>query len=124
MKNILLIFFGCGCGGLFRYWISNLTYLWLGRNFPYGTLTVNLLGCFLIGLLATVGDEKSLMTPTVRFALMVGFCGAFTTFSTFMLETAHLVRDGGTLKALANVLISVIVGFFVFRFGVLFGKIL
>ncbi|MBP9853324.1 MAG: fluoride efflux transporter CrcB [Candidatus Omnitrophica bacterium] len=124
MFNWIYFMLATLAGGFGRYFLTGYISQIYGTNFPYGTLIVNLLGCFFIGLLATLGDEKSLMTPTMRFALMVGFCGAFTTFSTFMLETAHLVRDGGTLKALANVLISVIVGFFVFRFGVLFGKIL
>ena len=109
-------------GGFARYFLAGFLYQIFGTSFPYGTLIVNLTGCFLIGLLATLADEKFLLNPQMRLILMVGFCGAFTTFSTFIFETANLIRDGETLRALANVLISVLIGFLIFRFGVLFGK--
>ncbi len=113
-----------GVAGTFaRYFLSGAVYRWLGTDFPYGTLIVNLLGCFLIGLFAVLSDEKFLLSPNVRILLMAGFCGAFTTFSTFMFETANLIRDGEMLRAFSNVLISVIIGFFVFRLGMLTAEI-
>jgi len=75
-----------------------------------------------IGFLATLAEEKFLLGPNARMLLMIGFCGAFTTFSTFMLETANLIKDGESLRAFINVLMSVVIGFVVFRFGVLLGE--
>ena len=111
-------------GTLARYILAGVVYQKIGTDFPYGTLIVNLIGCFLIGLFDTILQEKFLFSPMMRIFLMVGFCGAFTTFSTFMLETANLIRDGETLRAFLNVILSVIIGFIVFRLGVLLGEII
>jgi len=102
-----------------RYVLAGVVYRVLGTSFPFGTLVVNLLGCFIIGVLAVLSEEKFLLNPNTRLLWMAGFCGAFTTFSTFMLETANLLKDGELLKAGLNVTVSVIVGFVVFRLGVL-----
>lgn len=79
---------------------------------------------FLIGLFDTIFQVKFLFSPILRVFLMVGFCGAFTTFSTFMLETGNLIRDGETMRAFLNVMLSVILGFIVFRLGILLGEII
>ena len=114
-----------GVAGTFaRYLLAGVVYSALGTGFPYGTLVVNLTGCFLIGFLAVLAEEKFLLGPSARLLLMVGFCGAFTTFSTFMLETANLIRDGESGRAFLNVLASVVVGFLVFRLGVFLAEIL
>ena len=113
-----------GIAGTFaRYLLAGFIYETVGTGFPYGTLVVNLIGCFLIGFFAALSDEKFLLGPTGRLLLMVGFCGAFTTFSTFMLETANLVKDGETLRAFFNVFASVVVGFVVFRLGIFCAEI-
>lgn len=114
-----------GIAGTFaRYILAGFIYGILGTSFPYGTLVVNLLGCFIIGFLATLAEEKFLLGPNARLLLMVGFCGAFTTFSTFMLETLNFTKDGETLRALLNILASVTLGFFAIKLGVLLGEIL
>ena len=111
-------------GTVSRYLLAGWVYQVFGTSFPYGTLIVNLIGCFIIGFLASLSEEKFLLSPNARLLLMVGFCGAFTTFSTFMLETAHLMKDGENLKAFMNVAASVVIGFLVFRLGVFFAEIL
>ena len=111
-------------GGFARYYLAGFIYRVFGALFPYGTLAVNLLGCFLIGFLSALADEKLLLGPNARIFLMIGFCGAFTTFSTFMLETANLIRDGQTMPALLNVMISVLFGFLVFRLGILAAELM
>src|SRR5580698_1134332 len=111
-------------GTLARYILAGVVYQKVGTDFPYGTLVVNLIGCFLVGFFDTIFQEKFLFSPTLRIFLMVGFCGAFTTFSTFMLETGNLIRDGETLRAFLNVMLSVVLGFIVFRLGVLLGEII
>ncbi len=109
-------------GTIARYLLSGFIQQLFGATFPYGTLVVNLIGCFIIGFLASMGD-KSFLTPHARILLVVGFCGAFTTFSAFMLETSNLIKEGESLKAFANVMASCLIGFFVFRLGVFLGEI-
>jgi CrcB protein len=79
-------------------------------SFPWGTVVVNVLGCFLIGLIAGLTQTRQLLTPETRLLLMVGILGGFTTFSTFGYETFNLLRDGEPLRAFANVMIQVIAG--------------
>ena len=124
MSKLIQLLVGGAIGTVARYALSVFTYRALGADFPYGTLVVNLTGCFIIGFLAAITEEKFLFGTNIRIFLMIGFCGAFTTFSTFILETANLMKDGETFRALLNVLISVIVGFVVFRRGVLAGELI
>ncbi|MEI8176490.1 MAG: fluoride efflux transporter CrcB [Candidatus Omnitrophota bacterium] len=123
MKFAYLIAGGIA-GTVARYLLSGVIYAVAGTGFPYGTLAVNLLGCFMVGIFAALAENKFLLSPHMRLLLMAGFCGAFTTFSTFMLETSNLIRGGETLKAFVNILLSVVVGFILFRIGVFLGDIL
>ena len=115
---------GGALGTLSRYLLGGFFYSILGTQFPYGTMIVNLAGCLLIGFLAVLSEEKLLLGPNMRLLLMVGFCGAFTTFSTFIFETANLMHDGETFRAFLNVLASVILGFILFRVGVFLAEII
>ena len=121
MKWLLLMAAGA-LGTLARYSFSGIVYEAFGSRFPLGTLVVNLLGCFLVGFLASISETKFLLTPNMRTFLLIGFLGAFTTFSTFMLETANLIKDGQSWLAFWNVFLSVVVGFLIFRLGVLAGN--
>ena len=113
-----------GIAGTFsRYLLAGAVYRMVGSRFPYGTLIVNSVGCFLIGVFDVLAEEKFVLGPQARLLWMVGFCGAFTTFSTFILETGNLIKDGQTAYAFFNVMISVVLGFLVFRLGMLAGKI-
>lgn len=109
-------------GTFARYVLSGAVHRILGVTFPWGTLVVNLVGCFAIGFLAVLAEEKFLLGPTARIFLMIGFCGAFTTFSSFILETSNLTKDGETLYAFTNIVLSVILGFLVFRLGVMLAR--
>ena len=111
-------------GTFARYLFSNTIYSWVGSRFPYGTLAVNLLGCFILGFLATVSQEKFFIHTESRLLLMVGFCGAFTTFSTWIFETDNLMRQGDLTLALANLIVSVAAGFLIFRAGISLGKLI
>jgi CrcB protein len=96
-------------GCLARYYLSNWTYAWLGRAFPYGTLLVNIVGAFLIGLLMELSLRSTLVPHHLRIGLTIGFLGGLTTFSTFSYETFKLLEDGQLLAAFVNVIASVAV---------------
>lgn len=100
-------------------WIPSLA----GTAFPYGTLAVNLSACLLIGLFDSLAQTRGLLGPQGRLLLMTGFCGAYSTFSTLMLETSNLAADGQMLAALANYLGSGIAGFLFLRAGMWLGTI-
>ena len=103
----IALFGAVGC--LARYFLSGWVYQLLGRGFPYGTLAVNLLGAFLIGLIMEFSIRSALIPPLLRISLTIGFLGGFTTFSTFSFETFRLLEEGAILMALGNVLASVLV---------------
>jgi CrcB protein len=106
--QFLAIAGGGAAGALARFLVSTGVYRLLGRDFPWGTLAVNVLGSFTMGLLFVLMLERSLVSAEVRAAILVGFLGSFTTFSTFSLETLTLVEQGEALRALVNVGVSVL----------------
>ena len=106
MEKWLLVMLGGSLGAASRYAVSLLTARLFGPQFPYGTMVVNLAGCFLIGLLFALADRSRLLTPDVRLLLITGYLGALTTFSTFSLETVNAGRAGLTLQSLTNILIN------------------
>jgi CrcB protein len=108
LLQILAIAGGGAIGAVARFLVSTGVYRLMGRDFPWGTLAVNLFGSFAMGLLFVLLLERSLIAPEVRAAILVGFLGSFTTFSTFSLETLTLVEQGEELRALLNVAASVL----------------
>lgn len=101
---------GAAVGGVGRYWCSGMIARTIGETFPWGTLFVNVLGSFLIGLIAvsTGPDGRILMGTAARQAILVGVLGGFTTFSSFSLQTLALMQDGEWLYAIGNVIFSVL----------------
>ena len=109
MINSALIFIGAGFGGVFRYWMSNGVYWLVGRQFPYGTLVVNVSGCFLMGLLFVLILERfDGVGPQLRSLLLIGLLGGYTTFSSFSIETLNLFENGAWMSAFLNIFLSVI----------------
>jgi fluoride exporter len=113
---------GGAAGALFRFWVSNGVYLLFGRGFPYGTLAVNVLGSMVMGFLYVLLLDRLTASPEVRGALLIGFLGAFTTFSTFSIETLNLIEQAELLKAGLNVLVSVIACLAACWFGLALGR--
>ena len=98
---------GGALGAVSRYGVSQFMLSSFGKSFPYGTLTVNVLGSFLIGYLSMYFVSKTNIDPIFRLTLVVGFLGAFTTFSTFSLDTLNLIESGFITKAFLNILLNV-----------------
>jgi len=124
MQKWMGLIVGSATGGAARYLLSGVIHRIAGAGFPYGTLVVNLIGCFLVGFLSSIAEEKWVLSEDMKLLLVIGFCGAFTTFSALIVETTHLVKTGEELKALFNVLASVVLGLAIFRLGILAADIL
>ncbi len=110
----LWVTLGSALGGLARYWVSGLVASHYGETFPWGTIVVNVTGCFVIGFFAALsGPDGRLLAPSsVRQFVMTGICGGYTTFSSFGLQTLNLARDGEWSFAGANVALSVVLCLF------------
>ncbi len=122
LKNALWVFIGGGIGSVCRYAISLASVRWWGASFPYGTMTVNLFGCFLIGVCFSLAGNAKWFTPTARIFLMTGFLGGLTTFSSFGLESMNLAVDGDRHYALYNVLLNNVGGLLGVFIGIWIGK--
>ena len=107
MMSIISIAIGGAAGSLCRYGMSNGIYLLIGRSFPYGTLAVNILGSFIMGIVYILMIERASISEELRAGITIGLLGAFTTFSTFSIETINLIESGEILKAGLNILFSV-----------------
>ena len=105
--QIIAIMLGGGVGALMRYLVSGMVNNKIDSNFPFGTLTVNVIGSFLMGFLAMWLVEKLGLNSLLRLAIFVGFLGAFTTFSTFSMETLNLFKEDLPIRALLNMLLNV-----------------
>ncbi len=110
MLNALVIFLGGGLGSLARWWLSGLVADRVGQTFPWGTLVVNVSGCFLVGIFASLTgpDGRFLAPPLLRQFFMLGVCGGYTTFSSFSLQTLTLAEEGQWFRAGANVVLSLV----------------
>lgn len=124
MIKFLNLIIGGAAGTVARYVLAGAVYKFTGASFPYGTLIVNVSGCFILGILATLADKKFILGPDARVLLMIGFCGAFTTFSTLIFESDSLLRNGQAIRAFSNIFVSVLLGFILFRAGSLLGEML
>ncbi len=118
MMRLLIIALGGALGAVLRYVISEIPYRYFSPTFPYGTLLVNLLGAFIIGMLFELSRRINIPSDW-RVFVFIGIIGAFTTFSTFALETVNLVRDSEYIPALWNILITNFAGLFVVYLGFL-----
>ena len=103
MTRTLLVAFGGLLGSVARYWVAGAVQRLNGTEFPIGTLTVNVLGSFVVGLVMALSVERGALPANARIFLTIGFCGGFTTMSTFSYETMALLRDGEVALGLGNI---------------------
>ena len=107
----MLVGIGGFIGAVSRYAVGGWVHRWLNSPwFPYGTLTVNILGCFIIGIIGGLAETRQLFSPEIRLLTMVGFLGGFTTFSSFGYESLGLLRDGQFAGMLWNIGLQVVLG--------------
>jgi len=116
--NWICLVFGSCLGGAARYGVALMTARFLVTPFPVGTLIVNLTGCLLAGFLVSLPSDRIPLTSEARLLLLTGFCGAYTTFSAWILESSELFRNGQIMLALVNIALSVAAGFLFFKGGV------
>lgn len=111
MLEVIIVTIGGGFGSAARYLVSTWAAARFGAEFPYGTLIVNIVGCFIIGAFVTMTTERLIISPYWRLFVTVGIVGGFTTFSSFSYETMHLLQETDVLRVFYNVGLNVIVGF-------------
>lgn len=109
MATYFWIAIGSAIGGVSRYWLSGVVARLIGETFPWGTLVINVTGSFIIGFVATLTapDGRVFIGSTARLGIMAGFCGGYTTFSSFSIQTLSLMNDGQWLQAGTNITASV-----------------
>ena len=109
-------------GTLARYWFGGFVQWLCGENFPWGTLAVNALGCFLFGLVWTLAEDRLVISGQTRFVILTGFMGAFTTFSTFAFETSERLRDSQWWPAAGNLIAQNALGIICVFLGFALGR--
>jgi CrcB protein len=124
LNKILLIAVAGAMGSLARYGLGSFVQRAAGVGFPWGTTTVNIIGCLLFGLIWSLAEHRLELGGSFRVFALVGFMGAFTTFSTFQFETAQLLRDSQWLMACGNLLLQNSVGLLAVVGGMALGKLI
>ena len=108
MKELFLVFVGGGLGSIARFSLGKWVNAFHNHHFPLGTLAVNIVACFVLGVIIGLADHKQIISPAARLFWTVGFCGGFSTFSTFSNETLYLLQNGFTASLLLYIVLSLI----------------
>lgn len=122
IRNLILIGIGGCIGSIFRYLSQQFVQNHYPSSIPLGTMLVNIAGCFIIGVVYALSDKGNLLSPEMRIFLATGFCGGFTTFSSFAYENVSMILDGEFLYTSIYLLISVVIGFGATHAGILMIK--
>ena len=107
MYSYIAIFIGGGLGSIARFSLSRYIHTFTTSTFPFGTLAVNVISSIILGSFLGLANEKMLASSNIKLLVIAGFCGGFSTFSTFSFETIELIRSGNMIYAIANILVSV-----------------
>ena len=121
-NRLVLLALAGAAGALARYWMGGLVQRLCGSSFPWGTLTINVVGCLLFGFFWSLADERMLISPQTRIVILTGFMGAFTTFSTFAFETAQMLSEAEWLRAIGNVALENVIGIAALFLGFAIGR--
>lgn len=124
MTKIILLFCAGGLGSLSRYLLSGVFQRAINISFPIGTYLVNIIGCFMFGLIWAYAQDRLSLSPEYRVIVLTGFMGAFTTFSTFIFESAALLDSAQWPYFLLNVVGQIITGVILLKFGLTLGRLL
>ena len=124
IQKLALLALAGGMGALARYGLAGFVQKISGVSFPWGTLVVNLTGCFLAGLLWSLFENRWIISGETRTVVLVGFMGAFTTFSTFIFETGDLLRSAQWMYATANLTIQNVIGLLALFIGMTVGRLI
>lgn len=108
MREFILVFIGGGLGSVARFSLGKWVNTFNNYHFPFGTLAVNIIACFILGLVIGLADSKQIISSASRIFWTVGFCGGFSTFSTFSHETLYLLQNGFTISLLLYILVSLL----------------
>ena len=122
IKSLLMVGLGGGVGSMLRYLCQRWIYNFYPHPFPWGTMLVNIAGCFLIGVFYSMSERSNFLTPEWRLMLTTGFCGGFTTFSAFTLEGIDLLKENRTGLLLTYIAASVLVGLLATYTGIRLAK--
>lgn len=120
--TVVLVGVGGFAGAISRYLVDGFVSDRTGGGFPWGTLVINVSGTFLLGLLFAMTTERAILPAEIRGPVMIGFIGAYTTFSTYLLESWRLIEDGAWPTALANLGGSIAIGLFAVAAGMIIGR--
>jgi CrcB protein len=123
MTKIILLFCAGGLGSLSRYLLSGVFQRAINISFPTGTYLVNIIGCFMFGLIWAYAQDRLSLSPEFRVIILTGFMGAFTTFSTFIFESAALLDSAQWPYFLLNVVGQIITGVILLKFGLTLGRL-
>jgi len=123
-RTLVALMLAGAAGAAGRFALAGLIQHLSGSRFPAGTLGVNVLGCFLAGLLWTLLEGRWRLAPELRTAVLIGFLGSFTTFSSYMLETGLLLRESRLLLAAGNIFLQNVVGFVALYGGIIVARLI
>ncbi|MFA6450307.1 MAG: CrcB family protein [bacterium] len=123
MPKLFWLALAGAAGTLARYGLVGIVQRGFGQSFPWGTLAVNIIGCLLAGLVWTLAEERNIISGEMRLIVLIGFMGAFTTFSSLILETTGLMKDTEWLRAMGNLTLHNGIGLMAFYVGMITGRI-
>ena len=124
LRTLLLIAIGGSAGSVCRYLCQQFVQDHYPSSIPLGTLFVNIAGCFIVGMVYSLSEKGSIVSPEMRVFLVTGFCGGFTTYSSFSYENVRMVLDGEFYYTAVYILASVVIGFGAVHAGILFIKLI